>query len=107
MAGELLGRRWKQRVGLARTDDDAGRAQVAGKLHEAREQAKRIVAHLLRRAGDVDVDVRHVQRDQAHVARKLCAQPLELRAREVRPEMAGMQHQLELAETLVGEPRDT
>jgi hypothetical protein len=40
-------------------------------------------------------------------SRANCAQPLELRAGEVGPKMAGMQHQLELAEALVGEPRDT
>ena len=80
-----------------RTDHDAERAEIAGEPHRFHQEAQRIGAHLGRSAGDVDVDVRHVERGEPQAARLEQAAdvaPL-LRRQFGRPQMAGMHHQLE------------
>ena len=107
MPDQLGGGCGKQRVGFAGTDHDAARAELAGQPHGFAHQVERIGAHLGRGAGDIDIDVRHVERGELQAALlHHSADRAALRGRELRrPQMARVHHQLEFLKAEVGQPR--
>jgi hypothetical protein len=64
MGNHAIAGHGKQRIGLARTDDDAARSEFAGTAHELHKQIEGVGTHFLRCRGDVHVDIRHVDGNQ-------------------------------------------
>jgi hypothetical protein len=107
MSDQLGGVGGKQRIGFAGADHDTARAELAGEPHGFGQQVERIGAHLCCCAGDVDVDVGHVERGELQAALvHHAADRAALLGRQVRrPQMARVHHQLEFLESEVREPR--
>jgi len=98
----------EKRVRLAGPDHDAAHADVRGEPDNAGQHRERVLAHVRCRSGDVDIDVRHVERhdldaarahDPAQVGKIVCR-------RAGRPQMPRMHHQLEFAEAEIGKASD-
>jgi len=64
MGDHTIARHRKQRIGLAGTDNDPACSQFAGAANELHQQIEGVAAHLLRRRGDIHVDIGHVDGHQ-------------------------------------------